>query len=103
MNVAVEKFAEARANSAVAGTELKGKIKVITLHYLLCNTSLCSTKPTARNAGRSKGTVFQWDLIIILHLRSYVQFLIYYVVVKAFCYTIHILSRVRRLLPSSSE
>ncbi|PNF24149.1 hypothetical protein B7P43_G00591 [Cryptotermes secundus] len=42
MIVAIGKFAEARANSVVTGTELKGKIKVITLHYLLCNTSLCS-------------------------------------------------------------
>jgi hypothetical protein len=42
MIVAIGKFAEARANSAVAGTELKGKIKVITLHHLLFNTSLCS-------------------------------------------------------------
>jgi hypothetical protein len=33
--VAIGRFAEARAKSAVAGTELKGKIKVITLHYLL--------------------------------------------------------------------
>jgi hypothetical protein len=33
MIVAVGRFAEARAKSAVAGTELKGKIKVLTLHY----------------------------------------------------------------------
>jgi hypothetical protein len=42
MIIAIGKFAEARANSAVAGTELKGKIKVITLHNLLCNIILCS-------------------------------------------------------------
>lgn len=32
--VAIGKFAETRANLAVAGTELQTKIKVITLHYL---------------------------------------------------------------------
>lgn len=35
--VAVGKYAEKRANAAVARTELEGKIKVIiTLHYLVC-------------------------------------------------------------------
>jgi hypothetical protein len=35
MIVAVGKFAEARANSAVAGTELKGQIKVTYLTLLV--------------------------------------------------------------------
>jgi hypothetical protein len=35
--VAIGKFAEKRANLAVAGTELQTKIKVITLHYLACS------------------------------------------------------------------
>jgi hypothetical protein len=78
MIVAIGKFAEARANSAVAGTELKGKIKVIPVHYLSCNTSLktknsvaCSPQanytgsviqvcivktPDGRKAGRLKAT-----------------------------------------------
>jgi hypothetical protein len=35
--VAVGKYAEKRANAAVARTELEGKIKVIiTLYYLVC-------------------------------------------------------------------
>lgn len=38
--VAIGKYAEARANLAVTGTELKTKIKVITLHYLACSIIL---------------------------------------------------------------
>jgi len=43
--VAIGKFAEKRANLAVAGTELRGKIKVVTIHYLACNIILYSKKP----------------------------------------------------------
>jgi hypothetical protein len=54
--VAIGKFAEKRANSAVTGTELKGKIKVITLHYLLYDTSMCSKNTRWKKGRKIKAT-----------------------------------------------
>lgn len=105
--VGIGKFAEARANSAVAGTELNGKIKVITLHYLLCNTSLCSKNTRWKKSRKIKGyllkgTVVPWDLIVMTFEipRSVLDLLC--LMIKAFRYTNHILLTVRRLLPPSS-
>jgi hypothetical protein len=102
MIVAVGKYAEKRANLAVAGTELKGKIKVTTLH-------LCKYKSVQYRTKYRKGRKIKRSSCPMI-LDNYITFEIphsvpglFCVVSKVLCYTSHILSRVRRLSPPSSE